>query len=340
MAQDLLERMYTAYQKRTEALEEVLAEKSVMQEEIEERKVRTRHLQVQLERVSETAEKEKHEKDEVIAILVKELETEKVKMEEERSEWEEEKERWETVERERIKQEILLDMVTRTNGEDHLTVDEDAEMTPKKKRISTGGASSDSGFDESDTDSFYSMTTGKVTADGLAKKPSLASISTTTFSDPSTPTRPAKTENITEKRIRMVPSSIPNGSQIGFKCESCARTTFNGLGSRPSSPTLSVKTASSPVNGVNPLRFPTPLSKNYEPSPPAQAAVQQSPAPSSAATTASRWGFGVLRGNNNSAQAQQELDRLRGENKNLRERVGDLEKSVDDALGVLGGWRT
>ncbi|KAF8463687.1 hypothetical protein BDZ91DRAFT_304059 [Kalaharituber pfeilii] len=328
MASDLLERMYSAYTKRTSALAEALAEQSVLKEEIEERNVKARHLQAQLERLNEIADKEKQEKDEVIGILVKELENEKVKIEEERREWEEEREKWECAERERIRSEIMLDMMSRGESAS-VAIDEDTDRAPRSKRTSTGGASSDSGFDESDADSFHSLSTGKLAADSntnLARKPSMTSISTT-LSALITPTQLIRPEN---NKIKIAPSPITSGV---LKCEHCGKGPISPLASRPTSPS-----ATSPAaRALNPLRFPTSLSRNYEPQ---QDTTQQATPPTSAATTSSRWSFGVLRGGNPAqAQTQQELDRLRGENKNLRQRVGDLEKSVDEALGVLGGWR-
>jgi len=346
MAQDLLERMYTAYTKRTSALEEVLADQGVLKEEVEERKVKARHLQSQLDRVSQDAEKAKEEKDEVISILVKELENEKVKMEEERRDWEEERQGWREIEREKIRAELLMEMLVAQGGSGDAVEggEGDAEMTPRKKRVSTGAASSDSGFDESDksdSDSFYSMAKGEAAVQNrgvVAKKPSLASV-VTTSTEPSTPTRAGRAENGGEKSGKMVPPPLLNPAPLSVvRCENCSRMSFT---SRPSSPSPSITSFSSPHHvvpgSVNPSRFPAPLSKNHEP-------TQQPSAPSSATSiaTSSRWGFGVLRGgnSNNGVQTQQELDRLRGENKNLRERVGDLEKSVDDVLGVVGGWRS
>lgn len=342
MAQDLLVRMYTAYTKRTSALEEVLADQGVLKEEVEERKVKARHLQSQLDHVSQDAEKTREEKDEVIGILVKELENEKIKMEEERRDWEEERQKWREIEREKLRAELLMEMLAAQDGSGDAVEEGDTEMTPRGKRISTGGASSDSGFDESDksdADSFYSMAKGEAAAQNggvVAKNTSLASM-TITSTEPSTPTRAGRSGNSGEKSGKMVPSPLLNPAPLSaVRCENCSRISFT---SRPSSPSPSITSFSSPPlvvpGSVNPSRFPALLSKNNEPP------QQPSAPPSATSTTASssRWGFGVLRGGNGN-NGVQELDRLRGENKNLRERVGDLEKSVDDVLGVLGGWRS
>lgn len=368
MAQDLLERMYTAYTKRTAALGEVLAEQSVLREEIEERKVKARHLQSQLDRMSQDAEKAKEEKDEVINILVKELETEKVKMEEERREWQDEREQWRNVEREKIRAELLMEMLaaqgTVVVGED-ADADADADLTPKKKRVSTGGASSDSGFDESDksdADSFYSMakqggesTDQAATSARVTRNPSMASTSSPSTPTPTptpTPTREEKEGEKTQQRERggkMVPAPPPlpllNPTPLSVvRCETCARMSFTNhssgsSSSRPSSPSPSVTSFSSPPAGG---RYPPRAHEG------AVTMTTTTSTTTTAATTAPRWGFGVLKagtgtgagaGMGAAGQTQQELDRLRGENRGLRERVGDLEKGVDGALGVLGGWR-
>lgn len=338
-AQDLLDRMYAAYTKRTMALGEVLVDQSVLREEIEERRVKALHLQAQLDRMSQDAIKSKAEQDEVICDLVHELANEKIKMDEERGQWEEERERWRSRQQERIRAELMIEMLAAQgpNVCGTETTEGHADTMSKNKRTSTGGGSSDSGFDESDSDSLYSIVKREsaVHQANVPIKPSLVSISSISAAMPAPPKSGGDT-NESEKRVKM--ASVPVLSPTVVCCENCSRLSSTSRPSSPTTSTLNTSSLSAVPSNVNSLHTPTALSKGCE-------STQQPSVLSSATSTptnSSRWGLGVLRGGNSSsgAQTQQELDRLRVENKGLRQRVGDLEKSVDEVLGVVGGWRS
>lgn len=340
MAQDLLERMYTAYTKRTMALGEVLADQSVLREEVEERKVKALHLQAQLDRVSQDAIKSKAEQDEVICDLVHELANEKLKMDEERGQQEEEMERWRSRQEETIRAELRMEMLTAQEpnvggAEASEECAGDADTLSKNKRISSGGESSDSGFDESDSDSLYSIVKRESAmhqANVVPIKPSLVSISSMSTAMPM-PTRSGGNTDESEKRVNTATPPVLSSTPISVAlCENCSRLPFTRRPPSPTPSTLDIPSPSTAPSNVNSQHTPTALSKGSE-------STQRPSTLSSATSTSSRWGLGVLRGGS-SAQTQQELDRLRVENKSLRQRVGDLEKSVDEVLGVVGGWRS
>ncbi|KAI5806444.1 hypothetical protein DFH27DRAFT_599485 [Peziza echinospora] len=240
-AKDLLDRVYTAYSKRTKALEEALAEQGVLQEEVEEGKAKARHLKSQLQRLDEQYKKDFKEKDEVIGDLIKTLETEKVKIQEEKNKWEDERKSWEEKERERLKQEIIAEIMSEgtiiptpaddhdeeneegeEDEEEHGGDNEDIHRTPRKKRTSLGAESSDSGFDESDNDGHCSSNEQAPNThiqqlqqhshEGVVRKASLSSIRTSATS--ALPRK--KADNMTRRGtvIRMVPPPVLSGSSL------------------------------------------------------------------------------------------------------------------------------
>ncbi|KAI9818417.1 MAG: hypothetical protein M1827_000476 [Pycnora praestabilis] len=196
-AEGLLLRLQTAYKVRTKTLEEMTAEKSAQQEELEEAETRSRHLKIQLDDMAEKfANQEKAMMD-----LVDELAQEKQRRREEE---------------EARHKSIALVKRPDFDVEDVVEDDDDtSQRNVAKKRESKGTLSSDSGFEsegESSADSVFSRATETpISRSGTISSRTSGADSPELFQTPKLPQFPsATTTAMSATRVR--PSLPPQRS--------------------------------------------------------------------------------------------------------------------------------
>ncbi|RPA73555.1 hypothetical protein BJ508DRAFT_341197 [Ascobolus immersus RN42] len=127
-AKDLLDRVYTAYKKRTLATSEALSEQSALRDELEGARLRTRILESKLEKEAELHRSELEQKDEALRLMQEKLQ--------------------------RLEMQLSSEPPTPS---DETPTPRAGSASGLDKRISSS-TTSDSGF-ESDADSLFSRTT-------------------------------------------------------------------------------------------------------------------------------------------------------------------------------------
>lgn len=129
-ATNLLQRMQTAYKEKLEYISTVQPEIDAQREEVEEAETRSKHLKMQLEDMGRQAQ----EQDAAMQEMARQLFEEKIKVQEARD------------------AARTVRLVPRDGNRDS-----DDEQMPRRRKRTSGGSASDSGF-ESDLDSVFSAT--------------------------------------------------------------------------------------------------------------------------------------------------------------------------------------